>query len=140
GMREAMVRILDMTDLFLPSGDELFLLTEARTAAEAVDELLGIGVTSVVHKLGGRGVRFHDTSTSRFVPAFEVTEVDPTGAGDCFGAAFISLWLRGGDIDEVLTLASAAGALAVTRRGPMEGVCDLETIRCFAASRPRVSE
>lgn len=133
GMREAMAEILRMTDLFLPSGDELFLLTEAGTDEAAVAELLGHGIGTVVHKLGATGVRHHDSTGSTFLPAFSVEEVDPTGAGDCFGGAFTALWLQGVPVDEALPLAAAAGALAVTRRGPMEGATPIDALRAFAA-------
>lgn len=138
GMRAAMDEIVGMTDLFLPSGEELFLLTRASDTDAAVAELLGRGVRSIVHKLGAEGVRHFDASGDRFIPAFAVEEVDPTGAGDCFGGAFTALWLRGTDTDEALTLAAAAGALAVTRRGPMEGASTLETLRAFARDKGRL--
>ena len=100
--------------------------------------MLGLGgITAIVHKHGSTGVTYHDAAGSRFVPAFSVTEVDPTGAGDCFGGAFIALRLRGEDIDRALTVAAAAGALAVTRRGPMEGAATLDTLTAFAASQGR---
>jgi hypothetical protein len=135
GMRAAMAEFLGMTDLFLPSGEELFLLTSARDEPGAVAELLGRGISAVVHKLGSRGVRYHDAAGTRFVPAFGVEEVDPTGAGDCFGGAFTALWLRGTDPAEALMLAAAAGALAVTKRGPMEGATRLADIRAFVAEQ-----
>lgn len=131
GLREAMDRVLGMTDLFLPSGDELFLLTKATETEAAIDELLARGVRAVVHKLGADGVRYYDAEGARAVPAFQVEEIDPTGAGDCFGGAFTAFWLRGGDIDQALRLAAAAGALAVTQRGPMEGASDLKQLTRF---------
>jgi sugar/nucleoside kinase (ribokinase family) len=134
GMRAAMDRILALTDLFLPSGEELLHLTGTGDAATAVAGLLDRGVRAVVHKLGAQGVRYHDAAGERFRPAFRVEEVDPTGAGDCFGAAFTTLWLRGTDIDTALTRAAAAGALAVTRRGPMEGVATMTEIEAFLAT------
>ncbi|WP_343080040.1 tagatose kinase [Ostreiculturibacter nitratireducens] len=137
GMRAAMSEILGLTDLFLPSGGELVLLTDAKETRAAVAELLDHGVTAVVHKLGAVGVHYHDASGDVFVPAFAVEEVDPTGAGDCFGGAFTALWLRGTDTREALTLAAAAGALAVTRRGPMEGASTLDTLRAFVAGKAK---
>lgn len=133
GMRAAMTEFLRATDLFLPSGDELTLLTEARETEAAVAELLALGVRAVVHKRGAEGVHYYDAAESFFIPAFDVEEVDPTGAGDCFGGAFTALWLRGGAPREAVTLAAAAGALAVTRRGPMEGTSSLDTLRAFVA-------
>lgn len=137
GMGEAMHAILSATDIFLPSGDEITLLTKAKDEAGAVAELLARGIRAIVHKQGSTGVAYHDAAGRRFVPAFKVQEVDPTGAGDCFGGAFTALWLRGEDIDRALTLAAAAGALAVTERGPMEGAATLDNIRAFAASQGR---
>jgi sugar/nucleoside kinase (ribokinase family) len=137
GMREAVTEFLTMTDLFLPSGDELFLLTGAQDNGGAVRELLGLGISAIVHKLGSAGVRFHDTSGDMFIAAFAVDEVDPTGAGDCFGGAFTALWLRGTDTREALFVAAAAGALAVTRRGPMEGAAKLEEIQAFVHTQAK---
>ena len=137
GMRDAMDAVLAMTDLFLPSGDEIMLLTHGRTAEDAAKELLRRGVKAVVHKLGARGVRYFDGQSTLFIPPFSVEELDPTGAGDCFGAAFTTFWLRGLDPEKALVLASAAGALAVTKRGPMEGASDLDTLIRFAATQPR---
>ncbi|MEO8240925.1 MAG: sugar kinase [bacterium] len=138
GLRAAMTEILKVTDLFLPSGAEITLLTTAREVDAAIEELFALGPKVIVHKLGAEGVRYHDADGARFVPGLQVDEVDPTGAGDCFGATFVSLWLRDAEIDEALTLAAAAGALAVTRRGPMEGAFDLDTIRKFAMSQGRL--
>jgi sugar/nucleoside kinase (ribokinase family) len=137
GMAEAMQAILALTDLFLPSGDEIALLTSAKDAAGAAAELLSHGIKAIVHKQGATGVNYIDASGAQFVPSFKVQEVDPTGAGDCFGGAFTALWLRGEDIHRALTIAAAAGALAVTRRGPMEGASSMEALLAFAASQGR---
>jgi tagatose kinase len=137
GMRAAMHTILGQTDLFLPSGPELTLLTQAKDEAGAIAELLALGIQSIVHKLGDVGVRYHDKDGAKFVTAFQVEELDPTGAGDCFGGAFTALWLQKTPIETALTLAAAAGAMAVTKRGPMEGAMPLATLRDFvAAQRP----
>ena len=133
GMREAMRRILAATDVYLPSGGELTLLTEAKDEAGAVAEILGQGVRAVVHKQGAEGARYHDRAGSLRQAAFAVDEVDPTGAGDCFGAAFVSLWLRGEAVAVALRLAAAAGAHAVTRRGPMEGAATMAELTAFIA-------
>lgn len=137
GMAQALQDILDLTDLYLPSGEELVLLTRAKTEGDAVAELFARGIRTIVHKQGASGVRYHDANGSRFVPSFSVEEVDPTGAGDCFGGAFIACWLRGMEPEPALTLAAAAGALAVTRRGPMEGASFLKDVQDFAASQGR---
>lgn len=136
GLRDAMERVLALADLFLPSGEELFLFGGDGEAG-ALASLRARGVRAVVHKRGEQGVVLFEGDARRACPAFAVEEVDPTGAGDCFGGAFVALWLRGADPDAALALASAAGAVAVTRRGPMEGVAALADLEAFAASTER---
>ena len=121
GMAEAMSRMISMTDLFLPSGSELTSLTESAAPEAAIEELLERGVQAIVHKRGADGASFHDKLGTLAIDAYTVNEVDPTGAGDCFGGTFTALWLRGTDTQTALQLAAASGALAVTKRGPMEG-------------------
>lgn len=128
GTQEAMAAILAISDLYLPSDDELFLLTKASRAEAAIAELLAIGITAIVHKQGVNGATYHDRNGQYHASAYPVREVDPTGAGDCFGATFTTFWLRATPPEEALHLAAAAGALAVTQRGPMEGASRLEKL------------
>ena len=48
-------------------------------------------------------------------------------------AAMLVALLEGADTEQALTMANAAGALAVTRRGPMEGTPTRQTLREFLA-------
>ncbi len=124
GLQQAMRDILGMTDLFLPSGEELILLTEATGEQAAIKEILGLGISVIVHKKGAAGACLYDGDGMIDSPSFTVEEIDPTGAGDSFGGAFTAHWLRDTPPEKALRYAAAAGALAVTKRGPMEGVCD----------------
>ncbi len=121
GMREALAVVLGETDLFLPSGEELFLFSPADSEKEAIANLLNSGIKAVVLKRGAAGASYFDANGEISLPGFKVTEIDPTGAGDCFGATFVTFWLAGADPETALRYANAAGAKAVTRSGPMEG-------------------
>ena len=131
GMADAMARILALADLYLPSGEELTLLTDATDPQAAVAELLERGVRTIVEKRGAEGAMYHDADGTIAQRAFPAREIDPTGAGDCFGATFTSLWLRDQPPDRALEMAAASGAIAVTRRGPMEGVTDQPALESF---------
>ncbi|MQT11868.1 tagatose kinase [Segnochrobactrum spirostomi] len=138
GLRAALDDVLAATDLFLPSGPELFLFSDAADEAGAIADLLGRGIAAIVVKRGAAGASYHDKTGSVAVPGFVVDETDPTGAGDSFGAAFLVGWLAGEPPAQALRIANACGARAVTRRGPMEGTstrADLETF--FATARSR---
>ncbi|MBP1849337.1 tagatose kinase [Rhizobium halophytocola] len=121
GMREALSRVLTQTDLFLPSGEELFLFAAATEEEAAVEELLATDIKAVVLKRGAKGASYFDATTRISHPGFVVEEHDPTGAGDSFGATFVSFWLEGAAPAVALAQAAASGALAVTKVGPMEG-------------------
>jgi sulfofructose kinase len=61
-------------------------------------------------------------------PAFAVTAVDTTGAGDVFRAAFIYAMLKGYPPRQMLRFANAAAAVSVTRAGAMAGVPSLPDV------------
>ncbi|MBZ4689194.1 MAG: hypothetical protein JG765_445 [Cereibacter sp.] len=121
GLRPALDRVLAQTDLFLPSGDEIFLFTAACDEAGAVTELLARGVRDIVIKRGAQGASHFDAKGRTDAAPIAVEEIDPTGAGDSFGGAFVSFWLAGAPPATALAYANAAGARAVTKLGPMEG-------------------
>jgi tagatose kinase len=137
GLREACKTLFERCDVFLPSGVELYLFTNAKEENLAVTEILGHGIRAIVHKRGADGAGYFDSATCLKQPGFEVEEVDPTGAGDCFGATFISCWLRRMPPARCLAYAAASGALAVTRQGPMEGAASQADLDAFLASHSR---
>ena len=121
GMRAGLEAMLRQCDLFMPSGTELDLLTDADGEQAAIDEILSSGVSAIVVKRGAAGASYHDASETVHMPALQVREVDPTGAGDCFGATFVTCRLQGRSVRDSLRYANASGARAVGFRGPMEG-------------------
>ncbi len=73
---------------------------------------------------GPRGCNYVTTRAQGHVPTYEVETVDTTGAGDGFVAGLLAgllenerAWQNAGDLEEVLRLANAVGALTTTRRG-----------------------
>jgi sugar/nucleoside kinase (ribokinase family) len=134
GLREACEILFRRCDVFLPSGVELYLFTNAKEEKAAVAEILGHGVRAIVHKRGADGASYFDRTTHLSQPGFEVEEVDPTGAGDSFGATFVSCWLRNMPPARCLAYAAASGALAVTRQGPMEGAASQAELDAFLAA------
>jgi len=131
GLRQALDFVITQTDLFMPSGPELFLFTTAKTEVEAVRELLGRGIKAIVVTRGAEGAGYFDAKTQVSRGAYPSAEIDPTGAGDCFGATFVSSWLRGLAPQQALAYANAAGALAVRKKGPMEGASTLTEIEAL---------
>ncbi len=137
-MRDRIGKIYSQTDLLLPGLDELPILTGERDLDTSLAKIFSAtSVERVVVKMAAKGCLYADRSERFMVDPFAVREVDPTGAGDCFGGALVAGLVKGLPVREAVTLAAAAGALAVTKKGPMEGASFLDELRTFAASRLR---
>lgn len=135
GLREALDKVLAQTDLFMPSGPEVLLFSPEATEEAAAKDILARGVRAIVLKQGAAGARYLDGKDDLFVPAFAVDEIDPTGAGDAFGATFLAGWLAGLDAETNLRRANGAGALAVRRKGPMEGTSTRAELDAFLSQQ-----
>jgi len=106
--------------------------------AEAVARLFERGVGEIVLKRGAAGATAFLRDGGRVdAAAFAVEEVDPTGAGDCFGGAYVAARRLGLPVAACLTYGCAAGARNVTRRGPMEGAGTRAELDAFIAATPR---
>jgi hypothetical protein len=131
----ALRQILAVTDLFLPSGEEILLFSPSSDEREAAAKLISQGVKEIVLKRGAAGAEVFTRQGAVSAPAFKVVEVDPTGAGDCFGATYTVCRDKGMSIERSLIYANAAGARAVTIKGPMEGASSFRDLDAFIASQ-----
>jgi sugar/nucleoside kinase (ribokinase family) len=122
-------------DILLPSEADLQFLRPGVDAVAAARAFLDGRAECVFLKRGAAGSTYLDRTTTIEVPAFTVTEVDPTGAGDCAGATFVACRLQGRAPADAARRANAAGALAVTKRGPMEGNSTPAELDAFLAGR-----
>ena len=127
--------VLERTDLFLPSGEELAMFGGGADEAAQVESVLAQGVVEIVLKRGAAGATHFDRRGRTDAAGFAVEEVDPTGAGDIFGATFIVCRRRGISVADSLRYANAAGARAVSVRGPMEGATTLAELGAFVERR-----
>ncbi|MCQ8889273.1 sugar kinase [Pseudoalteromonas carrageenovora] len=134
-IQEAIQLILEACDILLPSEIDLQYFCGDVAQSEAVNTLLSkYSMEMVVVKNADEGCVYYDRARSIHMPSFKVTEVDPTGAGDCFGGTLIACLAQGVEIDRALKLANAAGAMAVTKRGPMEGNSTVSELDQFIQS------
>ncbi len=132
------VDLVARADLLLPSGDELERAAGVEGEAAALQKLFELGVREIVLKRGADGASCFGRDGSRLdATSFVVAEVDPTGAGDCFGGAYVACRRLGMGAEQALTYASAAGARNVTVRGPMEGAGTRAELEAFIATTPR---
>ncbi|MAU12489.1 MAG: sugar kinase [Anaerolineaceae bacterium] len=134
--RTAFAPFIAAADVLIPTADELVALTQQPDLNSAVDSLLADNPQRIIVVTEGEaGCTVYSQQGVSHVPGFTVTEVDPTGAGDCFDAGFLAGWLGGQSLTNSARLGNACGALAVTQQGPMAGAAQLAAVRDFMASQ-----
>jgi len=99
-------------------------------------ELIRRGARSVVIKLGKRGALAVEGPGGQIceTPAFDVSVVDTTAAGDAFAAALTVARARGLAMDQACRFACAAGGLACTRLGAVNAMPTLKEVEVLLAS------
>jgi len=98
---------------------------------EMVDLLLSMGPKVVLLTLGDKGCFLKTEGEKYIVPAFKVSPVDTTAAGDTFCGAVAAEYMRGNEWSEILKFASAAAAISVTRMGAQPSIPNQSEIREF---------
>ena len=134
--------LLSLCDVVTPNETEAralvgFPVTGPDSAAEAVSALLDQGVGIVVIKLGGQGAYFADQKNRGMTPPFDVDAVDSVAAGDAFNGALAVSLAEGEGLEKAVTIACAAGALAVTQTGAQDSMPERSMIEeLVRAQRP----
>jgi len=129
--REILAPFISSADLLLPTSVEAYTLTGKADIDSAAQALAAKPSAIIVIKRGPAGCSVIHRGQRIDLPGFPVEEVDPTGAGDCFSAAFIAGLESGWPLERVGNFANAAGALAVTKMGPMEGAPTRKQVEDF---------
>jgi hypothetical protein len=105
--------------LLLRHSQALFVSQEDLPPAETEETLArwAAQVSILLFTLGYRGARLSWNNRWQQVPAFPAREVDPTGAGDVFAAAFLARYLETDDVAQASLFAAAAAAVSVEAVG-----------------------
>ncbi|NIF89499.1 sugar kinase [Burkholderia sp. Cy-637] len=129
--RAVMLEALRRTDICLPSWDDVTLLTGHEERDAIVDALLDCGPAVVALKLGKDGAYVATRDERRLVPGFAVEALDATGAGDCFGGAFIARIVAGDDPFTAARYANAAAALSTRGYGAVAPIPEADAVRAL---------
>jgi len=136
-VKSVLSKLIEKSSYLFPSDSDLEFLYPECSAEQAVAKLLELGVDTIALTRGEEGsIVFNKGSEPLSFTGHAVEEVDPTGAGDCFCGTFLAMLAQGESIETCARYANAAGAIAVTKRGPMEGNSDRKTIDAFMKDNP----
>lgn len=103
---------------FMPNADEAMAYTRTETANEALYALADrVPLAVVTNSADGALAIDSSTGEEAHVPALRVPALDPTGAGDVFGAGMVVGTLSGWPLTDRLAFATLCSALAVQQFG-----------------------
>jgi 1D-myo-inositol 3-kinase len=108
--------------------DDLAFLAPCRAVFVSLEDL-GAAAGDVIARLtalcpivavtdGPNGAVVHDQGTVHTIPAYPTREVEPTGAGDVFAAAYLIALARGESARAAGLYAACAASIAVEGHGP----------------------
>lgn len=115
-------------DVLFVSDDEVAFVDPAG----ALPSLAAGRTKCVLHRRGREGgVVYQSDGTRTTWSAFPTRELDPTGAGDVFAAAFMAAWVGGASLRDAVARGAAAASVAVEGLGAaaLLGVGEGELVR-----------
>jgi sugar/nucleoside kinase (ribokinase family) len=125
---------LPLVDILFTNEDEARMLTGSVEPAAVAQCLRDAGASTIVLKLGSRGCVVFEGTARYEMPAFAVTAIDTTGAGDCFAGGFLAALQRGLSLELAGRIANAAGALNVQALGATSGLLDWDATVAYTQS------
>ena len=110
--------VLPRLDVLILSHDDLLPFAgESRTDADAILDRWSMHVPLLVATDGRRGATLFRQGTRQHFRAYTVQEVDPTGAGDVFAAAFLTHLYQHGNPERAVEFANCTASFSVEQYG-----------------------
>ena len=110
-------------------------ITDLPSAEKAARRLVDLGVKTLVLKLGDKGCLVAQQGYVSHFPAFKVSPVDTTAAGDAFTAALGVEMAKGEPLERAVRFANAAGALSTLKPGAQPSMPTREEVLNFLRER-----
>jgi 2-dehydro-3-deoxygluconokinase len=129
----AMQQAIALADIFLPSLDEIALLTGLREPQAVLDWGHAMGARVVLLKLGEHGSVASESGHAQAIAPLRVQAVDATGAGDCFAGNFLARLAAGDSVAAAARYANAAAAVAVQGWGAVAPLPRPEQVQALLA-------
>ena len=124
------LKLLEQVDYAVVSKKFARECTGKTDPQQAASKLGQLG-SAVVITLGEAGLVWYHKDTSGRLPSFSVVTVDTTGAGDAFHGAFAAGLAYGKTWEDLLTYASAVGALCCTKYGARPAIPTAKDVAGF---------
>ena len=110
--------VLPLLDVLILSHDDLLPFAGGnRAGSDAILSRWSMQVPLLVATDGRHGATLFQQGVTERFPAYPTNEVDPTGAGDVFAAAFLVHLYRHGDPREAVDFANCVASLSIEYEG-----------------------
>jgi sugar/nucleoside kinase (ribokinase family) len=112
--------LISRVDIFMPSRDEAFLLTQSEDWPAVAAKFAKLGPRYVIIKRNKHGSMAYDAVSEIFVetPAYPVEVVDATGAGDAFCGGFLATFLNNAsDLKACIRAGAVSSSFAISGYG-----------------------
>jgi 2-dehydro-3-deoxygluconokinase len=127
--RAVMSDVLRLTDIALPSWDDITAITGLTEPEAIVDHCLRLGAKVVALKMGAEGALVASADARHRIAPFPCSPVDATGAGDTFGGAFVARRVAGDGLLAAGRYAAAAAALSTQGYGAVAPIPRAAAVR-----------
>ena len=132
--RAVMTDVIGLSDICLPSFDDIVAVTGLTDPDALVDRCLTLGAKLVALKLGADGALIADASRRVRIAPLACKPVDATGAGDTFGGTFVARLVAGDDMETAGRYAAAAAGLSTEGYGAVAPIPRPEAVRAAMES------
>lgn len=129
--RAAIFEALSLCDIARPGLDDARQLFDLSDPDAIADKFLSFGCRIVVMTLGADGALVASRETRQRVAAPKVAAIDATGAGDCFGGAFLAEYLATSDMVAAARYGVVAAALKTLKYGAIDGIPARAEVEAF---------
>lgn len=128
--------LLAQLDVLIVNEGELAVV--AGNPPDLATGLARLDVPCVIVTLGARGCLARIDGKILLQPAFSISPLDTTAAGDTFCGTLIALLARGEPLQQALLAASAASALTCTRLGAQSSIPEHAEVQALLADASRL--
>jgi 2-dehydro-3-deoxygluconokinase len=132
--RAIMRDVIGLSDLCLPSYDDIVAITGLTDPDALVDHCLQLGAKSVALKMGAEGALVATPHARSRIAPFPCKPVDATGAGDTFGGALCARLVAGDDLPTAARYAGVAAALSTQGYGAVDPIPTAQQVRAAMAA------
>ncbi len=129
-VHDGTLKLMPYADYLIASAKFARELTGRRDLERALELLVKQSACAAVTD-GERGVIWEDAGGRGGLPAFHVTALDSTGAGDVFHGALALALVRGRSLTTAMCYASAAAALCCMKMGARPGIPTRRELHAF---------